>query len=98
MSPTVAPLPMVGPRAGSVTQDRRLPEPKGPRRRCCRARQKAWGGVRPRVLTAAAAGPILDLTPSVIGGGMSFDLFRPEIDTSFPRLERLFEQAKRDFW
>jgi hypothetical protein len=29
---------------------------------------------------------------------MSFDLFRPEIDASFPRLDRLFEQAKRDFW
>src|SRR5438270_843419 len=29
---------------------------------------------------------------------MSFDLFHPEIDQSSPRLERLFEQAKRDFW
>ncbi len=29
---------------------------------------------------------------------MSFDLFRPEIDASHPRLERLFEQAKQDFW
>jgi rubrerythrin len=29
---------------------------------------------------------------------MTFDLFRPEIDTGQPRLERLFEQAKRDFW
>jgi rubrerythrin len=29
---------------------------------------------------------------------MSFDLFRPEIDGGFPRLERLFEQAKQDFW
>jgi rubrerythrin len=29
---------------------------------------------------------------------MSFDLFRPEIDTHLPRLDRLFEQAKRDFW
>ncbi|HZS38989.1 MAG TPA: ferritin-like domain-containing protein [Polyangia bacterium] len=29
---------------------------------------------------------------------MSFDLFRPSIDESFPRLERLFEQAKQDFW
>jgi hypothetical protein len=29
---------------------------------------------------------------------MSFDLFRPEIDARFPRLERLFEQAKEDFW
>jgi rubrerythrin len=29
---------------------------------------------------------------------MAFDLFRAEIDDDFPRLERLFEQAKRDFW
>jgi rubrerythrin len=29
---------------------------------------------------------------------MSFDLFRPEIDANHPRLERLFEQAKQDFW
>jgi rubrerythrin len=29
---------------------------------------------------------------------MAFDLFRPSIDESFPRLERLFEQAKQDFW
>ena len=29
---------------------------------------------------------------------MSYDLFRPEIDDGFPRLERLFEQAKQDFW
>jgi rubrerythrin len=29
---------------------------------------------------------------------MSFDLFRPEIDVGMPRLERLFEQAKKDFW
>jgi rubrerythrin len=29
---------------------------------------------------------------------MSFDLFRAEIDDHFPRLERLFEQAKQDFW
>jgi rubrerythrin len=29
---------------------------------------------------------------------MAFDLFRPEIDEKFPRLERLFEQAKQDFW
>lgn len=29
---------------------------------------------------------------------MGFDLFRPEIDAKFPRLERLFEQAKQDFW
>jgi hypothetical protein len=29
---------------------------------------------------------------------MSFDLFRPEIDAQHPRLERLFEQAKADFW
>jgi rubrerythrin len=29
---------------------------------------------------------------------MSFDLFRPEIDASHPRLDRLFEQAKQDFW
>jgi hypothetical protein len=29
---------------------------------------------------------------------MPFDLFRPEIDESQPRLERLFEQAKQDFW
>jgi rubrerythrin len=29
---------------------------------------------------------------------MGFDLFRQEIDASFPRLERLFEQAKQDFW
>src|SRR5262249_51234138 len=29
---------------------------------------------------------------------MSFDLFRPEIDASHPRLERLYEQAKADFW
>jgi rubrerythrin len=29
---------------------------------------------------------------------MSFDLFRAEIDEQFPRLERLFEQAKEDFW
>jgi rubrerythrin len=29
---------------------------------------------------------------------MAFDLFRPSIDEGFPRLERLFEQAKRDFW
>src|SRR3954466_13749879 len=29
---------------------------------------------------------------------MSYDLFRAEIDDGFPRLERLFEQAKRDFW
>lgn len=29
---------------------------------------------------------------------MSFDLFRPEIDARFPRLDRLFEQAKEDFW
>jgi hypothetical protein len=29
---------------------------------------------------------------------MTLDLFRPEIDTAFPRLERLFEQAKQDFW
>ena len=29
---------------------------------------------------------------------MSFDLFRAEIDDQHPRLERLFEQAKQDFW
>lgn len=29
---------------------------------------------------------------------MSYDLFRAEIDDGFPRLERLFEQAKQDFW
>lgn len=29
---------------------------------------------------------------------MAFDLFRAEIDAGFPRLERLFEQAKQDFW
>jgi rubrerythrin len=29
---------------------------------------------------------------------MAYDLFRAEIDDGFPRLERLFEQAKRDFW
>jgi rubrerythrin len=29
---------------------------------------------------------------------MSFDLFHPAIDQGSPRLERLFEQAKRDFW
>jgi rubrerythrin len=29
---------------------------------------------------------------------MSFDLFRAEIDEHHPRLARLFEQAKRDFW
>jgi rubrerythrin len=29
---------------------------------------------------------------------MSFDLFRPEIDLKHPRLERLYEQAKQDFW
>jgi rubrerythrin len=29
---------------------------------------------------------------------MAFDLFRPSIDEGFPRLERLFEQAKQDFW
>jgi rubrerythrin len=29
---------------------------------------------------------------------MAFDLFRAEIDDAFPRLERLFEQAKQDFW
>src|SRR3954467_1013129 len=29
---------------------------------------------------------------------MPFDLFRAEIDDGFPRLERLFEQAKKDFW
>jgi rubrerythrin len=29
---------------------------------------------------------------------MSLDLFRPEIDDHHPRLARLFEQAKRDFW
>lgn len=29
---------------------------------------------------------------------MAFDLFRAEIDDHFPRLERLFEQAKQDFW
>ena len=29
---------------------------------------------------------------------MSFDLFRAEIDDEHPRLERLFEQAKQDFW
>ncbi|MCU1279204.1 MAG: ribonucleoside-diphosphate reductase beta chain [bacterium] len=29
---------------------------------------------------------------------MAFDLFRPEIDDQHPRLERLFEQAKQDFW
>jgi rubrerythrin len=29
---------------------------------------------------------------------MSFDLFRATIDDGFPRLERLFEQAKQDFW
>ena len=29
---------------------------------------------------------------------MSFDLFSPSIDERFPRLERLFEQAKQDFW
>src|SRR3954469_4668044 len=29
---------------------------------------------------------------------MSYDLFRAEIDDGFPRLERLFEQAKKDFW
>lgn len=29
---------------------------------------------------------------------MPFDLFRAEIDDHFPRLERLFEQAKQDFW
>lgn len=29
---------------------------------------------------------------------MSFDLFRREIDLKHPRLERLYEQAKQDFW
>jgi rubrerythrin len=29
---------------------------------------------------------------------MAFDLFRAEIDDHHPRLERLFEQAKQDFW
>ncbi len=29
---------------------------------------------------------------------MPYDLFRAEIDDGFPRLERLFEQAKQDFW
>jgi rubrerythrin len=29
---------------------------------------------------------------------MAFDLFHAEIDAGFPRLERLFEQAKQDFW
>jgi rubrerythrin len=29
---------------------------------------------------------------------MAFDLFRAEIAEGHPRLERLFEQAKRDFW
>src|SRR3954466_16327140 len=29
---------------------------------------------------------------------MSYDLFRAEIDDGFPRVERLFEQAKKDFW
>ncbi|MDB4971378.1 MAG: aminobenzoate oxygenase [Myxococcales bacterium] len=29
---------------------------------------------------------------------MSFDLFRAEIDDHHPRLERLYEQAKKDFW
>jgi hypothetical protein len=29
---------------------------------------------------------------------MAYDLFRAEIDDGFPRLERLFEQAKQDFW
>jgi rubrerythrin len=29
---------------------------------------------------------------------MPFDLFKPEIDDSNPRLDRLFEQAKQDFW
>jgi rubrerythrin len=29
---------------------------------------------------------------------MAYDLFRAEIDDQFPRLERLFEQAKKDFW
>jgi rubrerythrin len=29
---------------------------------------------------------------------MSFDLFHPAIDQSSPKLERLFEQAKKDFW
>jgi rubrerythrin len=29
---------------------------------------------------------------------VSFDLFRAEIDDQHPRLERLFEQAKKDFW
>jgi hypothetical protein len=29
---------------------------------------------------------------------MAYDLFRAEIDDGFPRLERLYEQAKRDFW
>src|SRR5438093_5227723 len=29
---------------------------------------------------------------------MSLDLFRPEIPSGQPRLERLFEQAKQDFW
>ena len=25
-------------------------------------------------------------------------LFKPEIEQKFPRLERLFEQSKEDFW
>ena len=29
---------------------------------------------------------------------MAFDLFRSEIDLKHPRLERLYEQAKQDFW
>jgi hypothetical protein len=51
-------------------------------------------------LTAPFAAPILELTDwSLLEGRMPpFDLFRPEIDSSFPRLERLYEQAKQDFW
>jgi rubrerythrin len=46
---------------------------------------------------------MLKSDPPVIGHSsgearMSFDLFHPSIDQGSPRLERLFEQAKKDFW
>jgi rubrerythrin len=41
---------------------------------------------------------MLEVTPGSAEVAMPFDLFRPEIDLKHPRLERLFEQAKQDFW